>query len=69
MEISEIKQSLTLAQALSHYGLKPDKHARLHCPFHGDKTPSLQVYYKAQSCYCFSLNCKTYGKALTAPLL
>ncbi|WP_126243475.1 CHC2 zinc finger domain-containing protein [Chitinophaga rhizosphaerae] len=64
MDISEIKQSLPLAQVLTHYGLKPDKHARLHCPFHADKTPSLQVYYKTQTCFCFSSNCKTHGKAL-----
>lgn len=64
MEISEIKQRLSLAQVLQHYGLKPDKHARLHCPFHDDKTPSLQVYYKTQTCYCFSANCATHGKAL-----
>jgi DNA primase len=34
MEISEIKQQLTLSRVLQHYGLKPDKHLRLHCPFH-----------------------------------
>ncbi|MFY0256476.1 toprim domain-containing protein [Chitinophaga sp. 30R24] len=28
------------------------------------KTPSLQVYYKTHTCYCFSSNCKTHGKAL-----
>ena len=64
MEITEIKGSLTLAQVLQHYGLKPDKHARLRCPFHDDKTPSLQVYYKTQTAYCFSSNCKTHGKAM-----
>lgn len=64
MEIQEIKQRLTLAQVLDHYGLKPDKNHRLNCPFHTDKTPSLQVYYKTQSCYCFSMNCPTNGKRL-----
>ena len=64
MEIAEIKQRLPLAQVLDHYGLKPDKHLRLHCPFHDDKTPSLQVYYKTQTCYCFSTNCSTGGKAM-----
>lgn len=64
MEITEIKQSLTLSQVLQHYGLKPDKHARLLCPFHEDKNPSLQVYYKTQTAYCFSGNCKTHGKAM-----
>ncbi|MFY0256508.1 CHC2 zinc finger domain-containing protein [Chitinophaga sp. 30R24] len=64
MNIQEIKQQLTLSSVLQHYGLKPDKHLRLHCPFHDDKTPSLQVYYKTHTCYCFSSNCKTHGKAL-----
>ena len=64
MEIQEIKQRLTLATVLQHYGLKPDKNLRLHCPFHNDKTPSMQVYYKTHTCYCFSSNCKTHGKSL-----
>lgn len=64
MEIAEIKQRLTLATVLSYYSLKPDKNLRLHCPFHEDKTPSLQVYYKTHTAYCFSSNCKTHGKSL-----
>lgn len=64
MEITDIKQQLTLAQVLQHYNLKPDKNLRLHCPFHEDKTPSLQVYYKTHTAYCFSSNCKTHGKSL-----
>jgi DNA primase len=52
MEIAEIKTRLTLSQVLKHYGLKPDKNLRLRCPFHDDKTPSLQVYYKTHTCYC-----------------
>lgn len=64
MEIQEIKIQLTLAQVFNYYHLKPDKNQRLNCPFHEDKTPSLQVYYKTHSCYCFSSNCKTHGKAM-----
>lgn len=64
MEISEIKEKLTLKRVLDHYGLKPDKHLRLHCPFHDDRTPSLQVYYKTHTCYCFSTNCPTHGRAM-----
>jgi len=64
MEIQEIKQRLTLATVLSYYNLKPDKNLRLNCPFHEDKTPSLQVYYKTHTAYCFSSNCKTHGKSL-----
>ncbi len=64
MEISEIKAQLTLARVLQHYGLKPDKHLRLHCPFHEDHTPSLQVYYKTHTVYCFSSNCRTHGQSM-----
>ena len=64
MEIQEIKQRLTMAQVLAKYGLKPDKHMRMNCPFHEDKTPSFQVYYKTHTAYCFSSNCPTHGKSL-----
>ncbi|ELM3644917.1 CHC2 zinc finger domain-containing protein [Flavobacterium psychrophilum] len=64
MEISEIKQTLTIANVLHYYGLKTDKQSRLNCPFHEDKTPSFQVYYKTQTAYCFSSNCKTHGKSI-----
>ena len=64
MEISEIKERLTIANVLHYYGLKTDKQSRINCPFHPDKTPSMQVYYKTQTAYCFSSNCKTHGKSM-----
>lgn len=64
MTIEQIKTQLTLAQVLHYYHLKPDKNMRLCCPFHDDKTPSFQVYYKTHTAYCFSSNCKTHGKSL-----
>jgi DNA primase len=64
MEIAEIKSKLTLAMVLHYYSLKPDKNLRLNCPFHEDKTPSMQVYYKTHTAYCFSSKCKTHGKSL-----
>jgi DNA primase len=64
MEIQDIKQNLTLANVLHYYNLKPDKNLRLNCPFHEDKTPSMQVYYKTHSAFCFSANCKAHGKAI-----
>ena len=64
MEIADIKAQLSLAQVLDHYGLKPDKHGKMNCPFHEDKTPSFQVYWKTHTCYCFSSNCPTNGKSL-----
>ena len=64
MEIQEIKTQLSLAHVLDHYGLKPDKHGKMNCPFHEDKTPSFQVYWKTHTCYCFSSNCPTNGKSI-----
>ena len=64
MEIPEIKEKLTMSNVLHYYGLKTDKQSRINCPFHEDKTPSMQVYYKTQTAYCFSGNCKTHGKSM-----
>jgi DNA primase len=57
MEISQIKSGLSILSVLAHYGLKPDKHHRLCCPFHEDKTASMQVYPKTNTFCCFSANC------------
>jgi DNA primase len=66
MELQDIKAQLTIKEILQHYQLYPDKQNRLCCPFHDDKTPSLQVYYKTQTAYCFSSNCTTHGKSMDA---
>lgn len=58
MELKDIKQQLSINQVLQHYGLKPDKNQRLVCPFHPDKTPSLQIYPATNTYCCFSSNCK-----------
>lgn len=57
MDVSTIKQRLGIMEVLQHYGLQPDKYNRLLCPFHADKTPSLQVYPKTNTYCCFSSNC------------
>jgi DNA primase len=58
MEIVEIKQQLTIAQVLDHYNLSTDKNHMLSCPFHNDKTPSLQIYPQTNTFCCFSSNCQ-----------
>ncbi|MEM6767768.1 MAG: CHC2 zinc finger domain-containing protein [Bacteroidota bacterium] len=58
MTIPELKTHLRLSAVLSHYGLVPDKHGKLRCPWHADKTPSLQVYLKTDSWTCFSSKCE-----------
>ena len=55
MQISQIKQSLTLEQVLKNYNLQPNQNKMLNCPFHEDKTASLQVnlqknLYKCHAC-------------------
>jgi DNA primase len=64
MEITEIKAQLTIAQVLDHYGLKANPSKMLHCPFHNDKTPSMQVYPETNTVHCFSSNCKLHGRAI-----
>ncbi|MBN8721247.1 MAG: toprim domain-containing protein [Sediminibacterium magnilacihabitans] len=64
MDIATIKEQLPMREVLQHYNLYPDKQNRLRCPFHDDSTPSLQVYYKTQTAYCFSSNCTTHGKSM-----
>ncbi len=57
MEITEIKSKLTINDVLAHYGLQTDRNDKLCCPFHDDKTPSLQIYPKTNTFCCFSGNC------------
>jgi DNA primase len=64
MEIKEIKSRLSILEVLHHYGLKPDRNKMLCCPFHADKTPSMQVYPETGVVYCFSSNCKLCGKVI-----
>ncbi|MDO3427295.1 CHC2 zinc finger domain-containing protein [Chryseobacterium sp. APV1] len=54
MEITAIKERLSLSAVLQHYHLQP-KNKMLHCFYHEDKTASLQVnleknFYKCHSC-------------------
>lgn len=64
MEIKEIKAHLSILNVLSHYDLTPDPSTssgranRLRCPFHDDKTPSMQIYPETGTWTCFSSNCK-----------
>ena len=57
MEIAQIKSKLSLQIALSRYNLSPDRNNRLCCPWHNDKTPSLQIYPETNTWTCFSSNC------------
>jgi len=58
MEIQDIKQSLTLATILNHYGIKPNKNNMLRCPFHEDNTASLQVSFSQNRYKCHACDKK-----------
>ncbi len=57
MDIKDIKDQLPIQIVLSHYNLTPDRNNRLCCPWHNNKTPSLQIYPKTSTWTCFSSNC------------
>jgi DNA primase len=53
MEISEIKQRLSIETVLNHYSLQPDRHHFIRCPFHDDDKPSLKIYPETNTFNCF----------------
>lgn len=53
MEISEIKQRLSIQTVLQHYGLQSDRNHMLKCPFHADDKPSLKIYTATNTFNCF----------------
>jgi DNA primase catalytic core len=57
MEIHDIKSNLTLTQVLENYNLKP-KNSMLNCPFHEDKTASLQVSFSQNRYKCHACDKK-----------
>jgi DNA primase len=57
MDIKDIKAQLSITQVLQHYGLKADRNNKLCCPFHDDKSPSLQIYPQTNTYCCFSASC------------
>jgi DNA primase len=57
MEISEIKANLSLQTVLDYYKIKADANGKANCPWHDDKTPSLQFYFNTNTFTCFSSNC------------
>ncbi|NJO03049.1 MAG: hypothetical protein HC880_16420, partial [Bacteroidia bacterium] len=65
MTISEIKARLSLLDLLGYYGQRVGRNHRMCCPFHEDKTPSLQLYPETNTAYCFAATCPTNGRRLS----
>jgi DNA primase len=52
--LQERYHRLSILQVLSHYHLAPNRNNLLKCPFHADKTASLQLYLKTNTYHCFA---------------
>jgi DNA primase len=57
MEIQKLKTRLNIIEVAQHLGIKIGKNNRSLCPFHPDKTPSLQFSKEKGICTCFSSQC------------
>ncbi|MBP6411742.1 MAG: toprim domain-containing protein, partial [Pseudarcicella sp.] len=64
MDIQDIKKQLSITAVLHRYGITAIKNKQINCPFHEDKTPSMQVYEDKGLVYCHSSNCKCGGKLI-----
>ncbi len=53
MEITEIKSRLSILRVLENYGLKPNRHKQIKCPFHEDDKPSMKIYTDTNTFNCF----------------
>ena len=58
MTIQEIKSQLNILEILDSYGIRPNSNNMIACPFHADKKPSMKVYPKTNTVYCFAGSCE-----------
>ena len=62
----KIKSAITVRQVGEMYGMEPDRHGMVCCPFHSDNHPSMKLndtYY-----YCFGCGANGDAIDLTAKL-
>ncbi|MEO0639417.1 MAG: CHC2 zinc finger domain-containing protein, partial [Bacteroidota bacterium] len=57
MTINQIKSNLSILHVLQHFGLRPDQHLMIPCPFHQDDKPSMKIYPKTNTAFCFAASC------------
>ena len=56
MTKEEILQTVPITQVLAEYGIKVNRQGMCLCPFHNDKNPSMKIYPKTNTYYCFTCN-------------
>jgi DNA primase len=57
MEIQDLKTRLSILEVADRLDIRVDKQGKALCPFHDDKTPSLQFSREKNICTCFSSKC------------
>lgn len=57
MDIKELKERITILEVADKLQITVDKQGKALCPFHDDKTPSLQFSKEKNICTCFSSKC------------
>jgi DNA primase len=57
MTLSELKQQVNILAVMQKLSVQVDRNGKCRCPFHDDKSPSMQVSEKKQIATCFSSNC------------
>jgi DNA primase len=57
MEIQDLKTRLSIHEVADRLGIQVNKQGKAHCPFHDDKTPSLQFSKEKNIATCFSSRC------------
>ena len=62
MDLRTLKSRLPLAHVLSARGLEPDRNGMVRCPFHDDRTASMQV--SGESVYCHATGCERHGQRM-----
>lgn len=53
---TEIKQAVTMRQICERYGFQVNRANKACCPFHADRTPSMQVYDGERGYWCYVCN-------------
>lgn len=53
IDFEYIRRAVSIYDVLAAYGIEVDRHGHALCPFHADHDPSLTVYGKNDSFYCF----------------
>lgn len=59
--VDTIKQTLDLREVVARYGLEPDRHGYVKCPFHAEKTGSMKVWPDHYKCF----GCGAHGDVIS----